>query len=104
LAAGGTNITGLAGQNLIVKVTNLSTEELRVSPGPKSPFDRELILQPSQSGTVHDAPIVSLAQIVGLFGCDTHEHAVSFLVNLEFRPPLRLERQMKILAQGRDAL
>jgi len=38
-----------------------------------------------------------------LFGCDTQAHGVSFQLNLEFRPPVRIKSRT-IRARGRDAL
>lgn len=103
-ATGGTNIVDLAGKHLVAKVTNVSDRKLKLSPGVSSPFDRDLIVTPGQTVVVCDALMKSLAQIACLFGCNTKEHGVSFELNLEFRPPVRIQERITVRARGRDAL
>jgi len=103
-ATGETNIANFAGKHLVAKVTNRSKRSLTLSPGVSSPFSSVLIVTPGQSVVVCDAPVKSLAQIALLFGCNTREHSASVHLNLEFRPTLQLEKQLTVLARGRDAL
>ena len=99
-----TNIADLAGKHLVARLTNVSERKLTLSPGVSSAFKWMPTVQPGQSIVVHDAAIATAAQMMCLFGCDTHEHGVSFVLNLEFRPPVRLEKPMTVVARGRDAL
>jgi hypothetical protein len=103
-STGGTNIGDLTGRHLVAKVTNASDRKLTFSPGVSSPFERVLIVLPGQTVVVCDAPMKSLAQVTCLFGCDAHEHAVSFQLNFEFHPPVRIHERMTVRARGRDAL
>lgn len=103
-STGGTNIGGLTAKHLVAKVTNASDRKLTLSPGLSSPFERVVIVPPGQSVLVCDGPVQSLAQITRLFGCDTHEHGVSFQLKLEFRPPVQIQERIAVRARGRDAL
>ena len=101
---GGTNIADIAGKYLVARVTNVSNRKLTLSPGVSSQFERVLVVEPGQDVVVYDAPMKSLAQIIRLFGCDTHEHGVSFQLNLQFRPPVQIQEPINVRARGRDAL
>jgi len=103
-ATGETNISNLAGNHLVARVTNNSDRNLTLSPGVSSPFEKVLIVTRGQTVLVCDGPMKSLAQITRLFGCDTHEHGVSFQMNLEFRPPVLFQERTIVRARGRDAL
>jgi hypothetical protein len=100
----GTNIADFAGRHVVAKLTNLSERNLTLSPGLTSPYDKVLSVIPSQTVVVCDGPVKSLAHLHLLFGCNTRQHGVSFQLNLEFRPPVRVQKQMTLLARGRDAL
>ncbi len=101
---GGTNIAELAGKHVFVQLANVSDRELTLSAGVSSAFKWMPTVPPGQSLVVFDAPIKSYAQMTRLFGCNAQEHGVSFLLTLEFRPTVHLERPITVVARGRDAL
>lgn len=103
-SSGGTNIGDVAGKHLMSRLTNVSDRNLTVTPGVSSSFERRLIVAPGQSVVVSNGVIKSHAQITSLFGCNTHQHAVSFRLDLEFRPPVQIQERMTLRARGRDAL
>jgi hypothetical protein len=103
-SAGATNIADLGGKHLVARLTNVSDRKLSLTPGVGSAFEKRLIVAPGQSVVVSDAVIKSHAQMTSLFGCDTHEHGVSFQLNLQFRPPVQIQEPINVRARGRDAL
>lgn len=97
------NLSGLLGQHIVARLSNVSDQSLTLSPGIRSPVDRMLVIPPEGDALVFDGVVQSLAQATCLFGCDTSERKASFLLSLDFQPPLHTSAGVTVVARGRDA-
>ena len=104
VAGSGTNLGGLVGKHLTVRVTNLTGDDLIISNGVPMTNAFPLIVKPGKTGTLIEGTLSRAAQFHRLFGCDTHLHGVSFRLEIDINPEIDLSESVQIAARGRDPI
>jgi len=99
-----TNLGGLIGEHLTVRVTNLTKDDLVISNGVPMTNEVHFIVTPGKTSTLFEGTLSRVAQFHCLFGCNTHLHGVSFRLEIDFSPAIDLHESVQIAARGRDAI